>query len=285
MQRHGDGLASEAPLLGKKKTARRNRLKKSVQKKRTRIMHRVLTGLKLLALMGIILAVSALFMAGYAAVTQTDYFRTQAIRVQGQSRLSRQAVLEQAGIAAGDNLIAVNLQLVRKRLLAHPWIAAARVAREIPGTIVIEVVEHSPLAVLDLGRKFVLNMHGRIFKEYGPQDPGNLPLVTGIVYGDISLGDDALSTNMAAVMQVLQSSRAKESPLAYGDIKEIHVDTEMGITLVAWENRRKIKLGFDGYEAKYRRLKQLLPHLRRDKTWRAFTVIDANDPDRIVVQL
>jgi cell division protein FtsQ len=174
---------------------------------------------------------------------------------------------------------------VRKRLLAHPWIAAARVAREIPETISIAVTEHAPLAVLDLGRKFLLNTHGRIFKEYGTDDPANLPLVTGIAYGDISLGDDALGPNMAAVLKVIQVSKAKKSALPYDRIKEIHMDTEMGITLHVWDSRRTVKLGLDGYAAKYERIRQLLPYLRQDKRWRTFTAIDANNPDRIVVQL
>jgi cell division protein FtsQ len=272
-------------LLGKKKPTRKNRLKKNIQKKRNRLVHRLLTGAKLLALMGVILAVSALFMAGYAAVTSTAYFSTQSIAIEGQSRLSRQVILSQAAIREGDNLLAVNLKLVRKRLLAHPWIAAARVAREIPETISIAVTEHAPLAVLDLGRKFLLNTHGRIFKEYGPDDPGNLPLVTGIAYGDISLGDDALGPNMAAVLKVIQVSKAKKSALPYDRIKEIHMDAEMGITLYVWDNRRTVKLGLDGYAAKYERIRQLLPYLRQDKRWRTFTAIDANNPDRIVVQL
>ena len=246
---------------------------------------RLVAGVKLISLILIMLAASALFMVGYAAVTQTNYFSTHAIEIQGQSRLSENEILEQAGIKRGDNLLAINLRVVRKRLLAHPWISKARVAREIPETIRIVVSEHKPLAVVDLGRKFLINRQGRIFKENGQKDPKGLPLVTGIAYADISLGDDALTPAMQTVVEVLQRSQKKESILPYVEIRKLHMDAQMGITLNVWKQERKIKLGISRFEYKFQRLKKLLPHLKYNNKWEGFHAIDVNNPDRIVVQL
>lgn len=256
-----------------------------MEQKRRRFWGRLAMGFKLISLMAILLAVSALFIAGYAAVTQTHYFRTHVIQIQGQSRLSEKMILTQAGIRQGDNLLAVNLRLVRKRLLAQPWISAARVAREIPDTIRIVITEHEPLAVVDLGRKFLINHHGRIFKENAPGDPQNLPLITGIGYGDISLGDDALTPVMRTVVDVLQMSKERKSVIPYVEIRELHMDAQMGVTLSVWKDERRIKLGTSRFEYKYKRLKKLLPHLKYNQNWKAFRAIDAINPDRIVVQL
>ena len=244
-----------------------------------------MVGLKLIALIAVLMGFSALFMVGYAAVTRTDYFRTEAIKVSGASRLTESAILTQAKIHKGDNLLAINLGLVRKRLLAHPWVATARVAREIPGTICIEITEHQALAVLDLGRKFLINTNGRVFKEYSPDDPRTLPLVTGIAYADMSLGEDALSPAMTAVVQVLQISQDQTSIIPFAQIQEVHVDPEMGVSLTVWQDQRRIKLGFAPFESKYQRIKQLLPYLRHSAKWQGFDTIDANNPDRIVVQM
>jgi cell division protein FtsQ len=271
--------------LAKKKQIRKNRFKKDQGKARQKIVGRLMVGLKLIALIAVLIGFSALFMVGYAAVTHTDYFRIEAIKVSGLSRLTEAAIVTQAKIRTGDNLLAVNLGLVRKRLLAHPWIATARVAREIPGTICIEITEHKALAVLDLGRKFLINTNGRVFKECSPGDPQNLPLVSGITYADMSLGDDALSPAMTAVVQVLQTSQAQNSAIPYAQIQEVTMDPGMGVALTAWQDQRRIKLGFAPFESKYQRIKQLLPYLRHSSTWQGFDAIDANNPDRIVVQL
>jgi cell division protein FtsQ len=270
--------------LEKKKQIRKNRYKKDPRKRRQKIRSRLAVGLKLFAVVALMVGFSALFMAGYAAVTRTDYFRAEAIQVKGLSRLSRDTVLAQAGIRKGDNLLALNLSLTRKRLLAHPWIADAYVAREIPGTIRIEITEQRALAVLDLGRKFLINTQGRIFKEYNPDDPRDLPLVNGLAYWDISLGDDALSPAMKAVVEVLRISRTCDSAIAYPQIRHVHVDPDLGVSLRVWEDQRLIKLGFDNYEDKYRRIGKLLPYLKHSSQWSGFESIDANNPDRIVVQ-
>jgi cell division protein FtsQ len=272
-------------LLEKKKQIRKNRFKKDRRKRRQKILGRLVVGLKLVAVATVMMGISALFVAGYAAVTHTDYFRTNAIDVQGLVRLTRSAVLAQAKIQKGDNLMALNLSLVRKRLLAHPWIAAAYVAREIPGTIRIAITEHQAMAVLDLGRKFLIDTHGHVFKEYGPKDPRDLPMVTGLVYSDISLGDAPLSPKMAAIVKVLQISRSCKSAIAYSQVRNVHLDSEMGVTLRVWKDQRLIKLGFADFGIKFRRVGKLLPYLKHSSQWCRFESIDANNPDRIVVQI
>lgn len=271
-------------MLGKK-PARKNRYKKRVKPRRGIWTGRLVAGIKLMALIAAVLAASALFMAGYAAVTQSDYFRAKTISISGCSRLSQQTVLAQAALSPGDNLLAVNLQLVRKRLLAHPWIAEARVSREIPETIHIDIKEHACMAIVDLGRRFLLNQSGKLFKEYDRKDPRNLPVVTGIAYCDLSLGDDAQSPAMSQVLDVLRISRVKGSIIAYKEIRQVHWDPEMGISLTIWDDQRTIKLGLGEFEAKYSRLAQLLPRLKRNPNWRNFSLLDLNNPDRIVMRL
>lgn len=274
-------------MLGKaKKTkGRKNRYKKKTAAKGPGLMHRLGLALKWSGLVLVLLMVSGLFIFVYSAVTQSDYFRTRAIIVKGLSRLTQEMVLVQAGLTPGENLLAVNLHLVRKRLLGHPWIAAAQVSREIPETIGIQIEEHVPLAVVDMGRRFLLNTHGRIFKELGDEDVTRLPVISGIRYTDISLGEDALSPSLTSVLEVLALSRSKGAALAYPRIEQVIYDAELGVTLVSRKGHRSYALGWAPFESKYRRLEQLLPRLNRNRDWRDYRAVDLNNPDRIVVQL
>lgn len=274
-------------MLGnaKGRKTRKNRRKKDMGQLRRRWLERLLTGLKLTCIIAGLLAASAGFMYGYAAVTRSDYFRAEKIRISGNERVSDEQVLAQAGIDIGNNLLALNLSLVRKRLLAHPWVAEARVGREIPETIAIQLREHEPLAQIDLGRKFLINAKGRVFKEVQEQDPKELPLIEGIEYGDISLGEDELNPLMAAVVDMLNICRKEASVIPYGDIQGLRLDKEMGITLVLKSERRQIKLGFGDLETKFERFKRLRPFLETHEKWRAFQVVDLNNPDRVVVRL
>jgi cell division protein FtsQ len=263
---------------------RQNRLKKNLHERRRRWMAHLVVGLKLAALIGVLLGASALFMMGYAAMTHSDYFRAETIHIEGNQRLSEREILSQAGIRRGDNLLALNLRLVRERLLDHPWIASARVWRDIPETITIEIREQVPLARIDWKRQFLINSSGRIFKEAGPGDPQDLPLISGIDIGDISPASDRPDPLLRSVVRVLRLSQGPQSAIGFSDIERVRADPELGITLIL-KNRRRVKLGVADYEAKFERFKQLCVQLERRQGHRDFQTVDLTFPDRVVVQL
>jgi len=273
-------------LWGKAKTPKRrkNRYKKN-RAKSPGLIHRLGVALKWGGLLVALLTVSGIFIFVYSAVTQSDYFETRSIVVKGLSRLSREAVLMQAGLTPGENLLAVNLHLVRKRLLGNPWIAAAQVSREVPETIGIQIEEHVPLAIVDMGRHFLMNTKGRIFKELTDEDPKQLPVIEGIRYTDISLGTKVLSPALKDVLQVLNLSRGKTAAVKYKSISRVKYDHELGITLIGREGHRAFFLGFAPFEAKFERMGQLLPQLKQHKDWQSYRAVDLNNPDRVVVQL
>jgi cell division protein FtsQ len=264
------------------KKVRRNRFRKNDRRSWGR---HLMLALKLGGLMSVLLAFSALFMMGYAAVTQSEYFRTQAIEVSGNVRLAREEILIQAQLRPGDNLLAVNLQHTRKRLLAHPWISAARVTREIPEKLRIEIQEHEALAVIDLGRRFVLNRQGRIFKEFEIEERLSLPLVSGIDYTDIALGDDNLSPALTALLAFLRVSHTNTDSLPFKAIERVVFDAEVGITAIERTTKREVRLGLSQYAVKYARLDQLYRHLDQSGQWDAVRAVDLNHPDRVVVRL
>lgn len=67
------------------------------------------------------------------------------IEVTGTQRLDHDSVRAAAGVAVGDQLIALDLGAVRDRLRDEPLIAGATVVREWPGSVHIDVVEEVPV--------------------------------------------------------------------------------------------------------------------------------------------
>jgi len=265
------------------KRHRKNYYKNSTSKRKARLRQRYLGCLKLVAAGLGAVCLSLLFLFCYSLLTQSAFFEASRMTVDGRQRLSQQAVLDQACLRAGVNIFSVNLTTTRKRLLAHPWIAEAEVSREIPSGIQIRIKEHEPLAVLDLGRKFILNTHGQIFKEWQPTDSPDLPLVTGLDYVDIDPQGYATSAPFKAIMKVLNLGRQSGSVLPNDRIKKIAVDREIGITVYAFENARAIKLGYEDFAGKYGRLKNVLGYLKARPNDPDFESIDLVNVDRIVI--
>ncbi len=264
---------------------RKNRFKSNRRRQPGNWKRRLFACLALTALMLGLLGMSVLCVASYAAVIQAKYFQTQSVKVSGQQRLTEAQVLRQADIHLGDNLLALNLRVVRERLLDNPWIMTAQVAREIPDTLVIRIEEHVPLARVDLGRKFFIDTEGRIFKEAAAGDPDDLPEVQGLGFGDIRLGAEAPAPALVAVVEALRICQNAEGLAACGDIEQVQLDKELGVSLILRPDHQRIKLGFDGYPLKFERLAQLRDLMANNESWRNFQTLDLNNPDRVVVQL
>ncbi|MFC1859608.1 cell division protein FtsQ/DivIB [Thermodesulfobacteriota bacterium] len=247
------------------------------------MLRRLTLFLKATTVTSLLVVVSFFLILSHDFLTQCDYFKTETLTVQGSQRLSTQDVLQQAQLTAGINALSVNLPLTRKRLLGHPWIAEASINRELPGHLNIRVVEHKPLAILDLGRKFLMNEHGAIFKEKVASDPQDLPVVTGLEFSDIIIADRPGSDAFKAVMEVLKLGQRPACVLSNRLIKRIEVDKEIGLTLFAFEKDKVIKLGYHNYRNKYAMLKTVLFHLKKEPGVPDFEVIDLNHSNRIVV--
>jgi cell division protein FtsQ len=238
---------------------------------------------KTAAVIAALLLLSFVFIFSYDFLTQCDYFKAEKLVVTGTDRLSEKQVLEQAQIKKGINIISVNLSMTRKRLLAHSWITEADVSRDLPCGIHIRIKEHQPLAVLDLGRKFLINTSGEIFKEMGASDPDQLPIISGLEFSDINTRDKPRSIPFNAVMNVLELGQKCKSVLPYKSIKKVQVDREMGLTIYAFDRIKEIKIGYNDYANKYDRLKNILAHLKKRRGFSHLESIDLNNLNRIVV--
>jgi cell division protein FtsQ len=266
-----------------RKKVRKNYYKNSAAINRNKIFKRLIFGIKLASVGAALLFVSLLFVFSYDFLTQCDYFRAKGLWVTGTHRLTQEQVLKQAKVTDGVNIFSVNLTKVRKRLLAQPWIEDAEVSRELPSAIHISIKEQDPLAILDLGRKFIINTHGEIFKEMEASDQCNLPIISGLEFSDINVKGESRSIPFDAVMKILALGQQSESVLPCKLIKRIDVDREMGLTIYAFDHIREIKIGYSDYPNKYEMLKDVIFYLGKNGGFSHIESIDLNNLNRIVV--
>lgn len=287
---------------GQRRAPRLNISRQAVAHRRRAWLRRIAAAVWLAAVAATVVFVSLVFVFVHDVFTQSEHFQAQRIDVEGGQRLSPQAILAQAGVPPGINVLSVNLAAARKRLLAHPWIAEAEIQREIPATLRIRIREHVGAAVVDVGRKFLLNPRGELFKEWESTDPDDLPIVSGLALADLRAVDRSaavgglavfeseapaaslpVSRPMDAVLQVLTLGRDPAGVLPTRELRAIRVDRELGLTLVAYAESRAIRLGFNDYPAKYHLLQELLAFFRAQANVADFERIDLTDMNRVIV--
>ena len=289
-------------MFGRKKP-RKNYLNGAKRKDHFAILRRLAIGFYVIGGMAALIAVSSLFVFTYDVLTQCDYFKASSLKIEGIHHLTEKEIVEQAHLSKDTNILAVNLSMVRKRLMAHAWIADAEVRREIPSGLFIRIKEYRPLAVVDLGNKYVINEQGRIFKEWTASDPDTLPLISGLELADIKIYNKITSANpqhlamqkerlqrsaagelpFEAVMQVLTLGRQASSILPNQKIRHIRVDRQSGITIEAFNQMKTIVLGYHDYPLKYTMLKNIMAYRNRGRGFPDFNRIDLNNVNRIVV--
>ena len=243
---------------------------------------RILFKSTFLALM--IVGMSLVFIFIHDVLTQCDYFKAEMITVEGGQRLTPEQILKTADIVEGVNLICLNLKTVRKRLLAHPWIAEADIRRIFPGSIAIRIREQEPIAVLDFGKQFFINKDGVIFKEAQASEIPGMPVMSGIEYSDWKTSETPGSPVFVSVLEILNIGRSSETILPNTIIKNINVDREIGLTLETDGPVRTIQLGYGGYWKKYSRLEKILSYVEQNGEFTFIEEIDLRNPDHIVAR-
>ncbi len=267
-----------------RKNRKKNQSRRPAESIRTGI------GLVIKTLVGLIITagMGVMFIICHDVVTQCDYFKTEAIIIEGASSLTRDEILQAAGIDIDANTFAVNLSLVREQLLANPWIAEAEVYRDPLRTIRIRVREYRPLAVIDLGRRFVINHDGDIFTEASDEDALAIPVITGVDYEDWRAEHASDGRVFSAVMEILAMNASDTGFFAGHGVREIRVDREIGLTLYLEGPVGSMRLGYGDYPFKERRAAGVLSYINTINNAGGIPVIsdlDLQSPDFIVAKI
>jgi cell division protein FtsQ len=267
-----------------KKRIRKNYYKNSRAKNKARFFRRFFLLVKTVFLLGVLGGTSFLFILFHDALVQSAYFKAEKIEVEGHRRLSKEGLLQQAGVALGDNILGVNLKILRNNLLADPWVAAAEVKRILPDTIHIRVREHVPIAIIAWDRPLLLNDSGQVFKALDSKEIVRVPVIEGLEPSDIDPNGKGRSHSLKAVMDALHIMRSCDGLIPTHTINCIHVDRETGLTLRGRDDMTAIRLGFGDYASKLNRLKEMVAYFSGGDQLLHMGVMDLNDMDRVVVR-
>ena len=91
-----------------------------------------------------------------AALSGQVGFKVKRVELRGVNRMNEQAVYEKVLGQTDQVMSRVDLATLRSTLLGLSWVKDARVSRQLPDTLVVDIVERNPHAVLRNGDRLVL---------------------------------------------------------------------------------------------------------------------------------
>jgi len=112
-----------------------------------------------------------------------------AIAVQGASRLAPEAVARTTGLSRGDAIGELTPEELALRVRSHPWIRDARIAVLPTGTVIVEIEEHVPRALLERPGQptRLVDADGVAFAELGEHAAATLPVLVASEEYDASV--------------------------------------------------------------------------------------------------
>ncbi|MGA3207141.1 MAG: FtsQ-type POTRA domain-containing protein [Syntrophales bacterium] len=246
-----------------------------LQRRSKHILHELL---KTALLLGVISIVGALMIFGYNFTISSPYFQIKEVIVRGCKELTEKEILSSAAIKPSQNLLAVNLGTIARRIESNPWVKEVSIGREFPNRLIIDLQERTAVALVKRDNGFnLLDIDGVVFKKLEKNDEVDIP-VLNVYYSDDT--DSALFVKSLELLRYLSAS--KEFP-TIRNVAEIHGHEVFGLSLFT-ESGLCIRLGFDSYENKLKRLNTVMADLERRNMKLGFLLIDLNDPAKIAVQ-
>lgn len=108
-----------------------------------------------------------------------SYFHVVMLRTYGTERVTQQEVSQLAQIGHGVSLLRIDVDVVRARVMRHPWIREVLVRRVYPNELELLVYERKPVAILEGGRSYLIDAEGFVLGEANAKERSGLPRVEG----------------------------------------------------------------------------------------------------------
>jgi cell division protein FtsQ len=230
-------------------------------------------------------SVSVAYSVRHYALT-SPRFAIQEVNLLGGKRVSPEQAQKQAGIELGANVFALDTALAERKLLENPWISEARVTRDLPRALRVEIKEREAAALAVFAEKlYLVTGTGEPFKPLEAGDPVDFPIITGATLEGLSRDRprelDRVRVGLEVLEQYARLPLSKTQPA-----QEVHLADSGDVVLTAGKEGITFELGKDGYRRKLLMGEQVVAEMRRKGRSPGIVFLDNQaHPERVVVRM
>ena len=222
---------------------------------------------------------------GYLAVR--DVLNAEAltitrITVSGNSRLSKGEVVALLDGIRGANMLTVDIESWRRKILSSPWVADAAVRRVLPGTVAVAVAERQPMGIGRVNDDlYLIDDRGGIIDQFGPNYAEfDLPIIDGLAAAPRDDGPLIDETRAALAGRVLASLQSR--PDLARRVSEIDVRDVRDAVLILKGDTALVRVGNEQFAERLQSYLDLAPTLRERVA--AIDYVDLRFDERVYVR-
>ena len=225
-----------------------------------------------------------LYVGYYAtrAVLDADALTITRISVSGNSRLSKGEVVTLLDGIRGANMLTVDLESWRVKLLSSPWVADAAIRRVLPGTVAVAIAERQPMGIGRVNDDlYLIDDRGGIIDQFGPNYAElDLPIIDGLAAAPRVSGLLIDETRALLAGRVLASLQAR--PDLARRVSEIDVNDVRDAVLILKGDTALVRVGTEQFVERLQSYLDLAPALRERIA--AIDYVDLRFDERVYVR-
>ncbi|MBM4276960.1 MAG: FtsQ-type POTRA domain-containing protein [Deltaproteobacteria bacterium] len=224
------------------------------------------------------------FFAGhqlYVRLLENSFFQVREVEVRGCRKIPEKTILSLARIEGMPNLFILSLKEISRRVEVHPWVEYVKVRKIFPDRVLIHIEERRPMAILQLEEPFYIDSKGVIFSRVGDRDEYNFPFLTGLSRQAFDQDPVTAKHLVTKALEFLRIADQERAPPLNG-VSEIRMEKIFGIQCFTQAEGVEVRMGWDHFGEKLRRLSLIWTDLQRREVSAAS--IDCSDLKRMVVK-
>jgi len=216
------------------------------------------------------------------AVLGAKPLRVSQVTIRGNTRLSNGEVEALLDGVRGENILLVDLDGYRRRLMDSPWVAGATFRRVLPSTLEVRVVERVPMAIARLNQQlYLVDGTGVIIDDFGPQyREFDLPVVDGLVMTPKDGGPMVDPARALLVGRVFDELRAR--PDLRQRVSQIDVSDARDVVVLLDDDAALVHLGDGRFVERLKTYVELGPTLQ--ERLRDIDYVDMRYDERVYVK-
>ncbi|MFC7334118.1 cell division protein FtsQ/DivIB [Rhodocista pekingensis] len=204
---------------------------------------------------------------GFVRATAEAGLAVSEVLVKGRAETDGAAVLAALGVGTGSPMLTFDPHAAQAALQAIPWVAAATVERRLPGTIFVQLVERTPMALWQHEQKlYLVDADGVVLTDERLERWPDLPMLVG---ADAPSHGRTLLALLAA--EPLIGARVEAAVLVGGRRWDLRLDNGVDVRLPEKDVAAALR--------QLATVQQTNRVLERD-----IVAVDLRVPDRLVVQ-
>lgn len=202
------------------------------------------------AVAGGLLLVAILLFKAVDVIRTSPALAVTEVVVTGDTWLSRGEILALLDDLHGANIVTVDLEHWRQRLLGSPWVVDAALRRSLPGTIGVTIAERQPMALARIGGDlYLIDQDARVVDRFGPPHAAlDLPIVDGLDHGSGTTGATLDERRAARAAEVLHE--LEHRPDLAARISQIDVSDLYDVTLLLKDDGARLRVGHERYASR-----------------------------------